>query len=57
MEMEEIIEKNIKEEYGDVLNITDEEIEKMSFLEACNYVEKLNEIIDKIEKSNSKEDL
>ncbi len=54
---EETIEKSIKDEYKDVLAITEEEIEKMSFLEACNYVEKLNEIIEKIEKNSTEEEL
>ena len=39
---DEEIEKIIEKEFGDVLNITDEEIKKMSFLESCEYIEKLN---------------
>ena len=34
--------EQIEKEFGDVLNITDEEIKKMSFLESCEYIEKLN---------------
>ena len=46
---EEEIEKVIKEEFGDVLAITDEEISELSFAESCAYVETLNKIEDRIE--------
>lgn len=46
---DEQIEKIIKKEFGDVLALTDEEIEKSSFIESCVYLETLNKIKQRIE--------
>lgn len=50
--MDNEIEKKIYDEYKDILELTDDDIRKMSFAESCIYLEKLNEIEEKLKSKN-----
>lgn len=50
-EIEEIIEK----EFGNILETKDKDIEKLSFLESCIYLENLNKIEKRIQELKSQE--
>ena len=50
-EIEEIIEK----EFGNILETNDRDIEKLSFLESCVYLENLNKINERIKELKSQE--
>ncbi len=50
---DEEIEKIINEEFGNVFEITDEEIEKFSFAESCWYLETLNKVDQRISELKS----
>ncbi len=51
IEIEEIIEK----EFGNIIETNDKEIEKLSFLESCIYLENLNKIEKRIQELKSQE--
>ncbi len=50
---EKKIERIISKEFGNVFEITDEEISKMSFAESCWYLETLNKVDKRIKELKS----